>query len=233
MEQKESARLNKSNQLLIFIICGTLLLLLIVSTLYYAHRNRHARLMLAKELHEKELLAEKLNLQHTNTQLIEQNRELAELNSRLQAGSLRKINYDNSCESLIDDILHNYNLIVDNLGKPIRISPAISGAEVCQRIRQRTTIAPDDKIWTEIESLIRNEAPGFMNVILRLHSGSKDILHIIMLIRIGFRPSEIASLFSRTKNTISSHRSTICKSVFMGKIPTSALDDVIRSISIS
>ncbi|MBD5324096.1 MAG: hypothetical protein HDS02_04570 [Bacteroides sp.] len=185
------------------------------------------------------LMLEYTSLTERHTLLTEQyirlsqlNHRLSEINSDLEARTLIKPNFDESREKLVEDILRNYCLLSEKSLSGVQVDISISGCELCKRISNRTTLPRHDKTWNELETLLQNKAPGFMDTISRLYSGSNiDYLHIIMLIRVGFKTTKIAELLSKASNTISTHKTAICNEMFMGKVTVKELNSVIISIS--
>lgn len=93
------------------------------------------------------------------------------------------------------------------------------------------SIQPDSQLWAALEKDIHRISPHFKtNLALLLGNLSDNDYHTAMLIRAGMTPTEIATLFARTKGTISRNRQRMCERIFDRKLSNTMFDNIIRTL---
>lgn len=92
------------------------------------------------------------------------------------------------------------------------------------------TIKDNDPIWHELEELILSISPQFKSNLQILLNGklTTNDYHTAMLVKCGVAPTQMASLFGRSKGTITSRRETMCKKIMGENLGTKVIDSLIR-----
>lgn len=88
----------------------------------------------------------------------------------------------------------------------------------------------DDRLWEELEQTVLESSPRFLANLSLLTSGrltSLDI-HTALLVKCGFKPSEMTVLFGRSNGAIISRRETLGFKVLDKKISVKTIDRIIR-----
>lgn len=88
----------------------------------------------------------------------------------------------------------------------------------------------DDSLWEELEQTVLQSSPRFMSNLSLLTSGrltSLDV-HTALLVKCGFKPSEMTVLFGRSNGAIISRRETLGFKVLDKKISVKTIDRIIR-----
>lgn len=97
-------------------------------------------------------------------------------------------------------------------------------------VKANNCIPEVDIIWNELDQIVNGLSPDFKERLYLLTGNrlKEDAYRMAMLIRCGFKPTEIAKLLGRTKGALSSRRGYICEMIFGEKLGASVMDDVIR-----
>ena len=88
----------------------------------------------------------------------------------------------------------------------------------------------DERLWEELEQTVLESSPRFLANLSLLTSGrltSLDI-HTALLVKCGFKPSEMTVLFGRSNGAIISRRETLGFKVLDKKISVKTIDRIIR-----
>lgn len=104
-------------------------------------------------------------------------------------------------------------------------------AEILNSLKKNKGIS-SSVLWDEIAQVVESASPGFLNRLQILVEGklTESNLHVVLLIKCGFTPSEMCILLSKTKGTISSNRGYLGKKLFDKPISVIAVDRIIRSL---
>ncbi len=88
----------------------------------------------------------------------------------------------------------------------------------------------DERLWEELEQTVLQSSPRFLANLSLLTSGrltSLDI-HTALIVKCGFKPSEMTVLFGRSNGAIISRRETLGFKVLDRKISVKTIDRIIR-----
>ena len=89
---------------------------------------------------------------------------------------------------------------------------------------------PDHNDWLEMKALFDRYQPGFLNVINNREALSERDVHICMLIKLRFQPSEIAALVGVSPQTITNSRTRLLGKIFGEKGGARDFDHRIRQM---
>ena len=88
----------------------------------------------------------------------------------------------------------------------------------------------DDSDWQSMETLVFGEFPHLQTVLLNIPNLSEQNRNMCLLIKIGFKPIEIARLLCSDKSTINSSRRRLYERVFGEKGSPAQWDEFIQSV---
>ena len=85
-------------------------------------------------------------------------------------------------------------------------------------------------LWDELEQSVLKVSPNFINNLRVLMQGklSEADIHISLLIKCGFRPSEMTVLLARSNGAIISRREKLCVKILDKKLEVKVIDGIIR-----
>ena len=97
---------------------------------------------------------------------------------------------------------------------------------ILSHLRRGKPINDNDEIWEKLKNLIDSTFPSFKPSLVKLSAGklTEEDLRTSLLIKIGIKTSDIAKLFSKSKNSIISRRHSLSIKMFGKKIGTQATD---------
>ena len=101
---------------------------------------------------------------------------------------------------------------------------------ILSHLRRGKPINDNDEIWEKLKNLIDSTFPSFKPALVKLSAGklTEEDLRTSLLIKIGIKTSDIAKLFSKSKNSIISRRHSLSTKMFGKKIGTQATDIIIK-----
>lgn len=97
-------------------------------------------------------------------------------------------------------------------------------------IKNEKGIENNKELWQDIESMVREAFPDFMERLRLLSAGKLSVQEeqTALLIKCGFRLKDIADLLGKTQSTIGSRRTSIAKKMFGEKREVKMIDKFIR-----
>lgn len=221
IHERERAKAEKSSKALqqwLFGICFIVLLMGIV-ILYQKNRNQKTIIKLRTAIENIEHLEQSLKLSNhenapTNSFYVSDSKQTVhELREKLRAKLLALYNSDNNTNEVSHFILQSQ-----------------AYHELQNQILAEKELKGDNPLWSELEAVILQCSPNF-RANLRLLVGGKLTsydLHTSILIKCGVTPTQMTTLFCRSKGTIVSRRESLCFRVFDEKLGTKVIDGVIR-----
>lgn len=134
--------------------------------------------------------------------------------------------------SLINELITRTKDASGTLQIPKEISDSSIYIELKNLISNNDPIQENTIIWEEIENLIARISPNFFDIINSLSSKPITLQEkrVLCLIKLGLTPKEIGILITRTKGTVSSHRSYLSIKLLGQKVGNKEFDNIIRSI---
>lgn len=114
------------------------------------------------------------------------------------------------------------------------ISAGILQSEIFQTLQKRANdqkcIKENDPLWDELELTVLEYSPKFKSNLILLTSGNLTLpdLHTALLIKCGFKPSQMTILLGRSNGAIISRRETLCIKVLGKKVGVKVIDGIIR-----
>lgn len=93
-------------------------------------------------------------------------------------------------------------------------------------------IVPEmSELWKELEDVVSSASEKFMESVMLLSGGMNDEeMHLALLIKSGFTPTQSANLVGRSKSTMSYRRKALCKRLFGDEIDVKKMDAIIRML---
>lgn len=231
--------------LFLLIICLTLLILLAI-------KSKHTLAKLNKENEDLKKLNSKLQVRDN----LISNKYEGESNISNDCSQFNKSQITDKIETIENQSLHKSNSIslaiqnqiqaqIDNLLErtkdiqkiDVRIINSEAYKELRNLLKHELVISYQSDIWARLEKVVEIVSPEFREN-LELFLGKKvsgTVYHFCLLIKCGFKPTEIGHLTSRSKSTISSMRYMLRSKLgslrFSSQILTSSeLDRIIRSL---
>lgn len=85
-------------------------------------------------------------------------------------------------------------------------------------------------LWDELEREVLKVSPNFINNLKVLTDDrlSEGDIHIALLIKCGFRPSELTVLLARSNGAIISRRDKLCVKILDKKLEVKVINGIIR-----
>lgn len=223
IHDRERAKKEKENERLRFIVGGGILLILILSVLilYLKYRNKNNLIKLYEYKDKLQILQKSLNIADTVTISAENEEMIARKASK----------------KVLRDKISKELLALQKTGESnYRLDPKIESSDLYQHLKKliltNEIIKNGIEKWDELERLIDDSYPSFFSNLKVLSDNTlKPIeLHIAMLIKCGFSPSEVAYLISKDKGTISYHRRHLSNKLFKTKLIPDDLNNAIRAL---
>ena len=104
--------------------------------------------------------------------------------------------------------------------------------QILDYLKHGKSINDFEPIWSNLERDVNIISPKFRDTIFKLAGAtlSQAENNTLLLIKCGFKPTEMAIILGRAKGTISSRRMTLSKKLFGTHLHTKEFDDLIRSV---
>lgn len=204
------------------------MLCLVILVLWLKYRNKRAMVKLQEAIIKIAELEESLDI-HGKTE-----RKLSH-----DVGNVPDDTFPDSPDmETVDGLKHNLkerllSLYSHNTDEET-ISPSILKSDAYAKLHRiilsGETIKDNDPIWHELEELILSISPQFKSNLQILLNGklTTNDYHTAMLVKCGVAPTQMASLFGRSKGTITSRRETMCKKIMGENLGTKVIDSLIR-----
>lgn len=235
-DKLKAEKLSREGQ---YFLAGSILviLVLIIMNLQIKNKNKIRIIELHKALDNIEKLKKELDRQKKYA-LSKDNVVESDVTS-FEAEQVWDINVLNSQpmndEQKLRERLKTEILTIYNRSKgQIEVSPIIlqscAYATLQERIMQKSVIQDNDSLWIDLENVVKECSPKFKENLNLLTSGKLSIhdLHTSLLIKCGLQPSQMASLFGRSRAAIVSRRDYLCIKIFDKKMGTKVIDAIIR-----
>ncbi len=113
-----------------------------------------------------------------------------------------------------------------------QVSASILNSEAYTKIQSllESETPVSGSLWDELEQSVLKASPNFINNLRVLMQGklSEADIHISLLIKCGFRPSEMTVLLARSNGAIISRREKLCVKILDKKLEVKVIDGIIR-----
>lgn len=129
---------------------------------------------------------------------------------RLERSRFDKIKSNNERRALLKTRL--LSIYKKNVDRPVAVSESLYGSEAYNRLMDRINegkhIPESDLIWEELGKTVLEERPDFRHDLEVLSGGKLGVndWHVALLIRCGVTPTQMTTVFSRGKSTVSHYR---------------------------
>lgn len=203
------------------------MLCLAILVLWLKYRNKRAMVKLQEAIIKISELEESLDI-HGKT----------ELRLCLDIGNVSDMSPDSTDMKTVDGLKHNLkerllSLYTHNTDEEV-ISASILESDAYAKLHRiilsGESVRDNDPIWHELEELILSRSPQFKSNLKILLNGklTTNDYHTAILVKCGVAPTQMASLFGRSKGTITSRRETMCKKIMGENLGTKVIDSLIR-----
>lgn len=203
------------------------MLCLVILVLWLKYRNKRAMVKLQEAIIKISELEASLDI-HGKT----------ELRLSHDIGNVPDMSPDSPDMETVDGLKHNLKerllYLYSHKADEETISPSILESDAYAKLHKiilsGETIEDNDPIWHELEELILSISPQFKSNLQILLNGklTTNDYHTAMLVKCGVAPTQMASLFGRSKGTITSRRESMCKKIMGENLGTKVIDSLIR-----
>ena len=213
-KKRKEADLKNRNVLFLLNLSVIVIFILLVIYLYTKQRNTHNLLLLRKALDD-----------------ISELQKILESNKEESSNSIESTNTLN--EDILKDLLRSKLLELYYSGQKGSIHNRILTSKPFTEIRKlletQKPLIETSPLWEELQAVVISCHPEFFNNLTLLFGAplKTDEIHIVLLIKSGFKPSEISLLINRAKGSISSRRSKLCQTLLGKKLGASVFDAII------
>lgn len=137
---------------------------------------------------------------------------------------------ENLRERLKNELLSLYHESDEHPEVPVLITQSCVYEKLQKMITESRPIKENDGIWTELENAVLECSPKFVSNLNLLTAGrlTNLDLHTALLIKCGFKPSQLTILLGKSNGAIISRRETLCVKVLGKKMGVKVIDGVIR-----
>lgn len=203
------------------------MLCLAIMVLWLKYRNKRAMVKLQDAIIKISELEESLDIDGKT-----------ELRLSHDIGNVPDMSPDSTDMETVDGLKHNLKerllSLYSHKADEETISPSILESDAYAKLHKiilsGETIKDNEPIWHELEELILSISPQFKSNLQILLNGklTTNDYHTAMLVKCGVAPTQMASLFGRSKGTITSRRETMCKKIMGENLGTKVIDSLIR-----
>ena len=191
----------------------TLLIVLILISIYQLNRVREKKIELCKTLYKLDKLKKSKDICDKKGFCNYEGESMKELKNKL-----------------ITEIKNIGDICKDNYQLPIDLLVSESYKKLQTIIEKKQILSDDNIFWKELEQTIDSTFSDFKNNILLL-AGNKlkaSDYNTLLLIKCNISPTQMSDIFGRTKSAISYRREKLSIKLFGEKIELSKFDNIIR-----
>lgn len=137
---------------------------------------------------------------------------------------------ENLRERLKDELMSLYEYSAKMPSVSEKIIQSEIYAKLQKMVSESRMIKDDDGVWQELEKVVTDDSPKFVLNLNLLTSGrlTNLDLHTALLIKCGFKPSQMMILLGKSNGAIISRRETLCVKILGEKMGVKVIDGVIR-----
>lgn len=236
LREKENNRLKDENQKKAdYILYGLTAFIAAIAIFFAYHQyNKRKNQQLKYQLQRAEQIKEE-NYRKSQQFIAENKIRIQKLEEELN-----HVNFAN--EILRKDIQNQKELLHQETqraeieqGKREQAQKALSDSDIYQLLKKRLLdsqgrVFVTTEEWQIMEDTLKGTCPGFFEKLNGIYTFNEFQLHVCMLIKIHFSPSEIAKLTERPKETIASTRRRLYARIFQEKGKPEDWDNFIFSL---
>lgn len=237
VHEKEASE--KNNRLLRTIIMWLLILFLVMAyiILFFRNKNKLRIIQLQQALANIRMLKSEIERNHQPSFISEDNSTNSGVDkSKGSAQITTDIEKDAIPTEkelrlkLQEELMQIYN----NAKGDVVVSHHILQSSVYRRMleiaRKGEMIVDADPLWNELEDLVTEASPQYINNLFLLASGKLSIpeIHTALLIKCGFRPVDMKTLLGKSNGAIISRRDSLCVKVLDKKMEAKVITNIIR-----
>lgn len=237
-QEHEKEVAEKLNNRLMFpaIVFFIVLLLLIILVLYNKNKNKARIIELRNAIDCIQRLKRELEIQKKGSPAeFMDSQEVLQASANINSEPAEMQNQSIDTEEIMREHLRKeiysiYEQSKDLIEVPSMILQSQAYAVLQEYVAQEVCIDEKDIFWKDLENVVMKCSPNFKEYLTLLTSGklSKDDLHTALLIKCGLQPSQMATVFGRSRSAIVSRRGSLCIKIFDKKMGTKVIDNIIR-----
>lgn len=236
LHERERIKAEKDKAFLKECMLGFVIVILLMAFIivYLKNRNKSSIIRLQQSLDNINKLKYELSHVKSNLPSIEGSYTSASAEEDNQASnSISTVR--RTTENELRERLRNELLSISEISNNKYFVPdIILQSEVYERLQKMImdsrSIKDNDEIWTELINVVTQSSPKFITNLNLLTSGKLTSLdlHTALLIKCGFKPTQMAILLGKSNGTIVSRRETLCIKVLDEKLSIKVIDNIIR-----
>ena len=231
-EKFNIVKIKSEQQLLYLTIAITIGIIITLALFVLYYYMRHKRLADQIKLTKLQNILHKQRI--NSQQQIEQNQVLiTQLEQQLSDYSLKNTHLRQVLELKKEELKIANKLIAQKIQQKQWQKDKIKFSNIYKGLQNKLLLESaiiSDIEWLEIIDLVNKSYPNFIERLNEFGKISETELHVCILIKISFSPSEIAFLLNKSKTGISSIRSRLYKKIFHKAGTSKDFDDFIFAI---
>lgn len=221
MHERESREARKSNDRLRHAVLGFIFLVIVLAfvVLYQKYRNKSYIVKLHTALDNLEILKKDIKAREGHA-------------DDTGCGPNTSGQPDTDSENTLRERLRIELMALYEKSGEAEVPESILNSEVYLNIRSlldnKKTMS--GTLWDELEREVLKVSPNFINNLKVLTDDrlSEGDIHIALLIKCGFRPSELTVLLARSNGAIISRRDKLCVKILDKKLEVKVINGIIR-----
>lgn len=236
LHEREKAKTEKANNVLKEWIYGFIMLITFMALYLSYLKNKNKTHII--ELQQALEIIDKLKHELNSIQKSQHSPEKGSINYVKQSDTnntqpstlISKPTEENLRECLKNELLSLY----EYSNNKTTISNTILQSEIYEKLQKMIadskSIKENDEIWSKLEKVVLESSPKFISNLNLLTSGKLTHLdlHTALLIKCGFKPSQMTVLLGKSNGAIISRRETLCIKVLGEKLSVKVIDGIIR-----
>ena len=219
--ERKRIEAQKSKERMRYVVLGFIVVTVMLSfaILYLKYRNQTNIVKLRTALDNIENLKKEI--------LSKENHDTEKKSASYTSELLISNNEETLRERLRDSLMDLYK---ESGGTQVSASILNSEAYIKIQSLLESETPVSGSLWDELEQSVLKVSPNFINNLRVLMQGklSEADIHISLLIKCGFRPSEMTVLLARSNGAIISRREKLCVKILDKKLEVKVIDGIIR-----
>lgn len=112
------------------------------------------------------------------------------------------------------------------------ISSSEAYGKIREMVKKEKVITPSSKLWDELKKVVDDVSPEFHTHLAFLTKSAlkEDYLHLALIIKCGFSPSDACILFGKSKSAITYWRKSLLFQMFNDTLDVKLLDGIIQRL---
>ncbi len=217
---RKRVKAEKSLDMALFGIAAVVLILILVTALYFyqKYRNKEKQLQYVHKIRDLE----------TTVALISAQKQR---NKEAMTEAEDNLTYAISPKEHGEDLKAKIRAVYDACEGNVPVEALILESEVYSEIKKMITNngCMTEALWVKLHAMINSTSPLFFSRLEMLSGGMDDNeTRIAMLLKCGIRPTDISSLMCKGAGAITYHRKKLCKKLFGEEESLQYFDSILR-----